>query len=58
MAEKVDEIIILADGSKFSSEGLSSFAQIDKISKLITDDSAPRSLLSEIEKMDVEVIVV
>lgn len=56
--EKVKEIIILVDGSKFYQAGLASYAAIDQVSKIITDSTAPQDELQKIKKLGIEVLVV
>ena len=56
--EKVKEIIVLVDGSKFYQSGLASYASINQISKIITDKSAPEGELKKIEKQGIKVVVV
>jgi DeoR/GlpR family transcriptional regulator of sugar metabolism len=56
--ERIKEIIVLADGSKFYQSGLASYASIKQISKIITDNSAPADELKKIEQQGIEVIVV
>ena len=54
---RVKEIIILVDGSKFNQSGLASYASVDQVSKIITDSSAPGEEIEKIKKMGVEVLV-
>ena len=56
IVEHVKEVIIIVDGSKFKQSGLAPFASIDKVSKIITDRSAPKSEINKIRKLGVEVI--
>jgi len=53
-----EEVIVLADGSKFQQSGLASYSNLENISTLITDSSAPKEILDVIRRNDVEVIVV
>ncbi len=55
--EKVKEIIVLADGSKFYQSGLASYASMTRVSKIITDESAPISELKKIENLGIEVVI-
>jgi DeoR/GlpR family transcriptional regulator of sugar metabolism len=57
IVDKVKEIIILVDGSKFSQSGLASYAPIDRVSKIITDRIAPRNEIEKIRSIGIEVIV-
>jgi DeoR/GlpR family transcriptional regulator of sugar metabolism len=47
IVNRVHEVIILVDGSKFHQTGLSAYANVSQVSKIITDSSAP---LDEVEK--------
>ena len=51
------EVIVLVDGSKFSQSGLSAYAEITQVSKIITDSSAPEEEIKKIRSMNVEVII-
>jgi len=51
------EVIIVIDSSKLERVALASFASLDQISRLVTDDGAPPELIREIEKRGVEVLV-
>ena len=53
-----EQIIILADGSKFSQSGLASYGDLSQIDKIITDSSAPKEDVDEIRKQGIEIIVV
>ena len=52
-----DEIIILADGSKFGQLGLATYANLEKVTTLITDSTAPKEILKKIEKKGIEIIL-
>ena len=54
---KAQEVIILADGSKFFQTGLASYAKIDQVSTIITDHHAPKEEIGKIRDLGVEVIV-
>jgi len=54
--EKAKEVIVMVDGSKFNQSGLASYSPIEKISKIITDRSAPSAEIEKIKKMGVEII--
>ena len=51
------EVIIVIDSSKLGRVALASFASVENISRLVTDDGAPPELIQEIEKRGVEVLV-
>ncbi len=59
ITQKADEVIVVVDGSKFGQSGLASYAPInlDNLSKIITDSSAPQEIIDEIRGIGVEVIV-
>jgi DeoR/GlpR family transcriptional regulator of sugar metabolism len=51
------EVIVLVDGSKFRQIGLSAYANINQISKIITDASAPPEEIEKFRKAGVEVLI-
>ncbi|MGA7720195.1 MAG: DeoR/GlpR family DNA-binding transcription regulator [Ignavibacteriaceae bacterium] len=51
------EVIVLVDGSKFRQIGLSSYANINQISKIITDASAPMEEIEKFRNAGVEVLI-
>jgi len=55
--ERTKEIIILVDGSKFNQSGLASFAPVERISKIVTDDSAPADVIEKFKELGIEVII-
>lgn len=57
IVSRVKEIIVLADGSKFSQTGIAAYAEINQVSKVITDSSAPQDEIKRIQKAGVEVII-
>jgi DeoR/GlpR family transcriptional regulator of sugar metabolism len=57
IVNRVREIIVLVDGSKFSQSGLASYAAIEQVAKIITDKSAPQEEIEKIRRKGVEVIV-
>jgi DeoR/GlpR family transcriptional regulator of sugar metabolism len=58
IVELVDEITIVADGSKFGQVGLATFADVQRVSYVITDDTAPSDMLEAVRSFDVHVRVV
>ncbi len=57
IVSRVSEVIVLVDGSKFSQSGLSAYAEINQVSKIITDSSAPEEEIKKIRDKGVEVII-
>lgn len=57
MLSKAHELIILADYTKLGNIGLASFAPLNRIRVLITDELADEELVQKIRDRDVEVIV-
>jgi DeoR/GlpR family transcriptional regulator of sugar metabolism len=57
VVSKVNEVIILLDGSKFNQSGLASYAGIEKISKIITDSSAPADQVEKFRQAGTEVLI-
>ena len=58
IVDRVEEVIVLVDGSKFRQTGLSVYADVKKISKVITDASAPAEEIENLRQNGIEVIVV
>ena len=58
MIEHSDRLVILADGSKVGQTTMASVASADRITTLITTDSAPVQELVELEALGVETVVV
>jgi DeoR/GlpR family transcriptional regulator of sugar metabolism len=54
---RVDEVIVLVDGSKFGQTGLAVYADVDKISTIVTDSSAPAEEVEKLRSQGIEVIV-
>lgn len=57
IVERAQEIIVVADGSKFERVGLTSFAGIERVDRIVTDDSAPKEFIEKIRSAGVEVLV-
>ena len=57
MADRANEVILLADFTKFVTSGLYPNVSIDKIDKIITDSNADPRLLDQFREKDIEVIV-
>jgi DeoR/GlpR family transcriptional regulator of sugar metabolism len=58
IVEKVREIVILADGSKFYQNGLARFASLNQVRHIITDRTAPAEVLKQIDQQGVQITVV
>jgi DeoR/GlpR family transcriptional regulator of sugar metabolism len=54
----VKQVIALVDSSKWGRVGFASFASVDQIDCIITDDGAPRDMVASLEQAGVRVIVV
>jgi DeoR/GlpR family transcriptional regulator of sugar metabolism len=57
IVHKAQEVIILADGSKFFQTGLASYAKIEQVSTIITDHHADDQEVEKIRKLGIEVII-
>lgn len=55
---RVKEIIVLADGSKFTQSGLAPYASAGEVSRLITDQTAPDEEIETLRKAGVIVTIV
>jgi DeoR/GlpR family transcriptional regulator of sugar metabolism len=54
---RAKEVTILVDGSKFNKAGISAYASISQISRIITDSTAPETEIKQLHKYDVEIII-
>ncbi|MCR9059135.1 MAG: DeoR/GlpR family DNA-binding transcription regulator [Rhodobacteraceae bacterium] len=54
---QADELVVLADSSKFSARSSLILCPLDRISTVITDDRIPDSAASMLEQADIKVIV-
>ncbi len=52
------EVIILVDGSKFLQNGLSTYSSFKNVSKIITDNTAPKKIIKKIKAIGVDVHIV
>lgn len=57
MIERCQEVIAVADGSKFGEVSLVSFAPIEKVQRIITDTGAPVHAVSELRARGVDVML-
>jgi DeoR/GlpR family transcriptional regulator of sugar metabolism len=57
IVDRAEEVIVLVDGSKFGQKGLAVYADMTKISKVITDPSAPDEEIDNLRRNGIEVIV-
>ena len=56
--KKAREVIILVDGSKFLQNGLASYSNLRNISKIITDNKAPKNIIKKIKSLGIDVHIV
>ena len=56
--KKAKEVTILVDGSKFNQSGLASYSAIRNVSKIITDNTAPKNVIKKIRSLGIDVHVV
>ena len=56
--KKAREVIILADGSKFSQNGLAAYSDLKNVSKIITDNNAPKNVIKKIKSFGIDVHIV
>jgi DeoR/GlpR family transcriptional regulator of sugar metabolism len=57
MADRADDVILLADFTKFVTTGLYPNVSIDKINTIITDSNADPNLLDQYREKGIEVIM-
>ncbi|MGA9531771.1 MAG: DeoR/GlpR family DNA-binding transcription regulator [Anaerolineales bacterium] len=58
MAERADQVIVLADSSKLGQAGFVPIVPMDQIDVLITDTGVPSNLVDGLRAQDVEVLLV
>ncbi len=57
IVERAQNVVVAIDGSKFGRLALASFAQVDRITHLVTDDTAPQATLAALRERGVNVLV-
>jgi DeoR/GlpR family transcriptional regulator of sugar metabolism len=57
MAERCQEIIAVADGTKFGEIALTTFVPIERLAHIVTDTSAPAALVEALRARGVNVII-
>lgn len=57
LIKRAEELIVLVDGSKFTARGSLILCPLERIDRLITDDSAPARELEMLERAGIQVIV-
>ena len=57
MIERCQEVIAVADSSKFGEVSLVSYAPIERVNKWITDDSVSPEMLEALRARGVEVMI-
>lgn len=57
IVESAKEVIAVVDGSKFGQTGLASFAKVDQLNYVVTEDSAPIELIEELRARGIQVLV-
>lgn len=57
VVEQAREVIAVVDGSKFGLTGLASFAQIDQLDYIVTDDGAPPEMIDALRDRGTQVLV-
>lgn len=55
--ERSQEVIAVVDGSKFGQVALSTFAPVEKISRIVTDEGASADAIAEFRQRGIEVLV-
>jgi DeoR/GlpR family transcriptional regulator of sugar metabolism len=57
MIKVAKEVILLADHAKFGKAALISFASLNQIHKIVTDQNAPQDMIVQLEAQGIEVII-
>jgi DeoR family ulaG and ulaABCDEF operon transcriptional repressor len=55
---RADKLIVLADSSKFETRGSMAVCPLSRVHTLITDDKAPETVLDQVRRAGVNVVVV
>ncbi len=55
--QRTQEVIIIADSSKFGQLGLANFAELSNVSTIITDNSAPAKMVNSFKQKGVDVMI-
>ncbi len=58
LLSRAEQLVVLADSSKFEPRGSMAVCQFSRVHTLITDDGAPQALLDQIRSRGVQVIIV
>lgn len=58
MIDRCQEVVIVADGSKFGQVSVASFASLERVHRLITDAEAPDQMLDGLRLRGLDVLVV
>lgn len=57
IVERCQEVIGVVDSSKFGRVALSTFASVDKLSRIVTDEDAPAEMVAEFRARGIEVLI-
>ncbi|MCB0175561.1 MAG: DeoR/GlpR transcriptional regulator [Anaerolineae bacterium] len=55
--ERAQEVIAVVDSSKFGQVALATYAPLEKITRIVTDDGAPADMVAEFRARGIEVLV-
>ncbi len=55
--ERAQQVIVALDGSKWGRVALASFAPVERITHIVTDDSAPPTMIAAFRERGIEVLV-
>ena len=55
--ERCQEVIAVVDSSKFGQIALSTFAPVEKISRIVADESAPADMVADFRQRGIEVLI-
>ena len=56
--KKAKEVTILVDGSKFQQSGLASYSGIKNVSRIVTDNNAPKNIINKIKSLGIDIHIV
>lgn len=57
IVKRAKEVTVLVDGSKFNQTGISAYAELNQVTRVITDSTAPEAEIKKIKQCGIELII-
>lgn len=57
IVKRAKEVTVLVDGSKFNQTGISAYAELNEITRVITDSTAPEAEIKSMKETGIEVVI-